>query len=71
MKRPKEGDINSLGTLYPGQRMDFVLRSTPGPQDQASMTVHLNQEYVNEYPAKPHIKLTDAVSDASNTPIRH
>ncbi|KAJ5351712.1 hypothetical protein N7452_000686 [Penicillium brevicompactum] len=44
VQRPKERDINSLGTLYPGQRMDFVLRSIQGPRDQASMTVHLNQE---------------------------
>lgn len=43
-RREKE-DINSLGILYPGQRMDFILRSRQGPGYQPSMRVQLDQEY--------------------------
>lgn len=41
----EEEDINSLGILYPGQRMDFILRSRQDPGYQPSMGVQLDQEY--------------------------
>jgi hypothetical protein len=36
---------NSAGILYPGQRMDFILRSPEGYDRQSSMTVELDPEY--------------------------
>ncbi|KAJ5091272.1 hypothetical protein NUU61_006142 [Penicillium alfredii] len=46
----REKGINSIGTLFPGQRMDFVLRPPQGSGKQSSMTVQLDQEcfkYIN------------------------
>lgn len=40
-----EKGINSIGALFPGQRMDFVLRPPQGSGKQSSMTVQLDQEY--------------------------
>lgn len=38
---------NSAGILYPGQRMDFILRSSEVEDKQSSsMTVELDPEYV-------------------------
>jgi hypothetical protein len=36
--------VNSAGILYPGQRMDVVLRSSPLSSNQSYMTVQLDQE---------------------------
>ncbi|CAG8005243.1 unnamed protein product [Penicillium salamii] len=44
VKRPTDQDINSLGTLYPGQRMDFILWPTQDTGRHSPMAVHLNQE---------------------------
>ncbi|CAG7918927.1 unnamed protein product [Penicillium olsonii] len=44
VQRTKDKDMNSLGTLYPGQRMDFVLIPTEDTKGHSSMTVQLNQE---------------------------
>lgn len=48
---PGEGNINSLGILYPGQRMDFILRPRHDAGHQSSMGIQLDQEYENtRYP---------------------
>ncbi|CAG8233852.1 unnamed protein product [Penicillium salamii] len=44
VKRPTDQTINSLGTLYPGQRMDFVLWPTQDTGHHSPMAVRLNQE---------------------------
>lgn len=41
----EQEDSNSAGVLYPGQRMDIILR--PGPdKTPSSMTIDLDKEYV-------------------------
>ena len=46
VERPRDEDINSIGILYPGQRMDFILRSASQYSDnEPSMAVQLDQEY--------------------------
>ncbi|KAJ5207777.1 hypothetical protein N7449_002156 [Penicillium cf. viridicatum] len=43
--RPKEANINSIGVLFPGQRMDFVLRPLlQTPERQSHMRVQLDQD---------------------------
>ena len=39
-------EVNSAGVLYPGQRMDLILRSPPGSDAgrASSMTVRLERE---------------------------
>jgi hypothetical protein len=44
VERPQQEDVNTAGILYPGQRMDFVLR--PSAKEEAgssSMMVKLDQ----------------------------
>lgn len=53
VKRPTDQTINSLGTLYPGQRMDFVLWPTQDTGHHSPMAVRLNQEYVLFHGAFP------------------
>lgn len=44
VERPTEEDINSAGILYPGQRMDFVLRPLVRKEtEMSSMMVQLDQ----------------------------
>jgi hypothetical protein len=44
--RSKETNINSIGILFPGQRMDFVLRPLlQKSEKQSHMRVQLNEEY--------------------------
>lgn len=44
VERPMDEDINTAGILYPGQRMDFVLRPPTGKEtSMSSMTVKLDQ----------------------------
>ena len=44
--RSKETNINSIGILFPGQRMDFVLRPLlQTSEKQSHMRVQLDQEY--------------------------
>lgn len=47
----RQTNVNSAGVLYPGQRMDFILRSPPevDAKQPSSMTVGLDPEYVLEY----------------------
>ncbi|RMJ22435.1 Multicopper oxidase [Aspergillus sp. HF37] len=41
---PQDMEANSAGILYPGQRMDFILRSPEGYDRLSSMTVELDPE---------------------------
>ena len=43
VKRSQQDNVNSVGMLYPGQRMDFVLRTFPNQQSPSSMMVQLDQ----------------------------
>jgi hypothetical protein len=46
VQRPWQQNTNSVGILYPGQRMDFILRpSSQSTDKQSYMTVQLDQEY--------------------------
>ncbi|KAJ5948165.1 multicopper oxidase-domain-containing protein [Penicillium verhagenii] len=44
VETPKQHGVNSMGILYPGQRMDFILHPNQLPV-ASSMTVQLDQEY--------------------------
>lgn len=68
---PGAKDINSLGILYPGQRMDFILRPRQDPEYQPSIGVQLDQEYENNrYPNEDGF-FADIEKAASSTPTRH
>jgi hypothetical protein len=43
VKRSQQENVNSVGILYPGQRMDFVLRTSSTAQSPSSMMVQLDQ----------------------------
>jgi hypothetical protein len=46
VERPRDEDINSIGILYPGQRMDFILRPPPqNAENELTVAVQLDQEY--------------------------
>jgi hypothetical protein len=40
--RPKQEESNSIGKLFPGQRMDFVLRPSTQPSPSSSMMVTID-----------------------------
>lgn len=41
----EQQDSNSAGVLYPGQRMDIMLRPSPD-ETPSSLTIDLDKEYV-------------------------
>lgn len=43
--RCEQEDANSIGILYPGQRMDFILHSSPKDTKQSSIMISLDEEY--------------------------
>jgi hypothetical protein len=43
VKRSEQEDVNSAGILFPGQRMDFVIRTSSHPESPSSMMVQLDQ----------------------------
>lgn len=43
VKRSQQEDVNSAGILFPGQRMDFVLRTSSHQESPSSMIVQLDQ----------------------------
>jgi hypothetical protein len=46
VERPRDEDINSIGILYPGQRMDFILRPPlQNAENELTVAVQLDQEY--------------------------
>ncbi|KAJ5625031.1 multicopper oxidase-domain-containing protein [Penicillium lagena] len=48
--RSEQKDANSIGILYPGQRMDFILHSSPKASKQSSIMISLDEEcfkYIN------------------------
>jgi membrane-bound metal-dependent hydrolase YbcI (DUF457 family) len=48
VQRPRQRNTNSVGILYPGQRMDFILRpSSQSTNKQSYMTVQLAQKYAH------------------------
>ncbi|KAE8421217.1 multicopper oxidase-domain-containing protein [Aspergillus pseudocaelatus] len=50
VERYQQEDVNSAGVLYPGQRMDFVLRTSSHQESSSSMMVQLDQgcfKYMN------------------------
>lgn len=50
--RSNKTNRNSIGTLFPGQRMDFVLQPLlPTSEKQSHMRVRLDQEYEQARPA--------------------
>ncbi|CAL5866884.1 uncharacterized protein PFLUO_LOCUS1095 [Penicillium psychrofluorescens] len=42
--RSEQKDANSIGILYPGQRMDFILHSSPKDSKQSSIMISLDEE---------------------------
>lgn len=43
--RPEQEDVNSVGILFPGQRMDFVLRpSTQSSHKSSSVMVKMDEQ---------------------------
>ncbi|KAJ5596865.1 multicopper oxidase-domain-containing protein [Penicillium hetheringtonii] len=80
VERPMDEDINTAGILYPGQRMDFVLRPPTGKEtSMSSMTVKLDQgcfKYMNHaltpdqtFPI--HYQNTSTATDESVSSIRN
>ncbi|GKZ85469.1 hypothetical protein AnigIFM56816_011435 [Aspergillus niger] len=60
----EQEDSNSAGVLYPGERMDIILR--PGPdKTPSSMTIDLDKEYPN--PALASIQTFDITKSSDNT----
>ncbi|GLI79669.1 hypothetical protein PoHVEF18_008008 [Penicillium ochrochloron] len=50
VKRSQQEDINSAGILFPGQRMDFAIRTSSQQESPSSMMIKLDQgcfKYIN------------------------
>jgi hypothetical protein len=51
VKRSQQDDINSAGILFPGQRMDFVIRTSSHQESPSSMMIQLDQGSDSSFPS--------------------